>query len=819
MHYFTRRLLMSCFVFMALASISLSAQVTPPVLNEGFAKGLPDGWKIENRKGDQRWVADAAKGLVSFNNTGNKTNGSVSLLISDKFVIKDYNEPILIYRYKSDKRAGDTDSLMVMYRTSETAEWAYLKGRSAKYAPEFVADTIFLSNKESDYYQIAFMAVDRLGGGIAIDSVIVRECPDCQTPVVSVYNVDMTTASLMWTECGDAVSYRLCINTKPCASLLKAPDFRGDFLDIVVEDSYMDLKDLQMGQNYYVYVRSNCANENSAFSVEKSFATLNTETIPYFENFNRPFTGLPSELYTWYYNEGDITPFITTHCSESNLASNTKDKTTSLIFGVANSYNYAVLPANNMIYTATPELVGAKLSDCQISFVVKPMGTLYNTPLMVGTMSDPRDISTFHLMDTVFVNQHEGFKEIYVSLAKAGDNEKHVAFMCNFPVAVGLSLDNLSVEKVPACDKARDINVKCTTVDDVEVSWYGTRVGEIWFAQDLLDFTKEDFGTTKEIKKYNATTNPFKISDLNKWTEYYIYVKNNCTDAHWSEPYQFRTPEKAIDDVLSFDFDSQNVYPAFGENRFPTGMTAKANHTMIPYRTNTQSPMSGKNTLFVKVNSQEEYIYLILPEMDNLETKRVSFFTHLYSGSGRVILGVMSDMNDIETFHPADTLHIINALKYHTIDMNAYADVADNGKFLVLKVIPEVNVKSVNLLLYKMNIKPIPDCKDPLNVNVATTQTEATVTWEANGASKWEVRVYETDDYERLFDVNNTKWIYNQVVEEPKAVVEGLKAGETKYYVYFKALCGDNGEAEWTEAIEFKNPMRSDYLICLYRDI
>lgn len=805
MSYSMRRFLMSLFALATLTSASLRAQSTPPVLNEGFAKGLPSGWTIQNLKGDQKWKADASAGSISFVNSGNKTNGSVSLLVTDDFLIKDYDEPVLIYRYKSDKRAGDTDSLMIMYRTSADGEWIYLEGRSAEYAPDYVSDTIFLSNKESEFYQIAFMAVDRLGGGIAIDSVIVRECPDCLIPVVSCYNVGMTTTSLMWTECGDALSYRLCVNTEPCAGLLKDPEFKADFLDIEVNEAMYDLTDLKMGQEYYVYVRTNCANETSGFSIEQTFTTLNTETIPYFENFNSPYTGFSSTLYSWYYNEGDITPFINTQCTETNLANFSADKTTALVFAKELTYGVEAYPANTVVYTATPELVGAELSECQVSFIASWVNkSSYTTPLIVGTMSNPKDIETFTAVDTVYVTRDDGFKEVYVSLKKAKTGDKHLAFMYDFSYQAGIVIDNMLIEKVPACDKARDIEVSIKAVDDVTVSWHGTNGGEIWFAQEKLDFSKPDFGATKEIKKYTAGSNPYKITDLTQWTKYYIYVKNSCTDAPWSEPYIVRTPEKAENGSRYFDFNLTDVYEDGVNKKFPVGMTAKYNHDAQIYFSDRQSPMYGRDIIFVKLSNASQYTYLISPEFETLSDKRVSFFTHTYSnGKNRIVLGVMSDANDIETFYPIDTLHVIYELKYQVIDLGGY-DVDGKGRFFALKFIAEEGGNGqVNCLVDNMTIKPIPTCLDPKDVEITPDVNSAAVKWNANGASRWEVRISEQDNYENLFDASVTDWVYNRTVETPEFTVEGLKARATKYFVYFRSMC-DGESGDWTKGFSFK---------------
>lgn len=87
-------------------------------------------------------------------------------------------------------------------------------------------------------------------------------------------------------------------------------------------------------------------------------------------------------------------------------------------------------------------------------------------------------------------------------------------------------------------------------------------------------------------------------------------------------------------------------------------------------------------------------------------------------------------------------------------------------------------------------------CKRPTNVAVtADSETDegATITWNANSMSAWQIQVSEGDA---------ASWGESMDVATNSKVLTGLKAN-TLYYVRVKATCGEIGDSEWSDNVSF----------------
>ena len=89
-----------------------------------------------------------------------------------------------------------------------------------------------------------------------------------------------------------------------------------------------------------------------------------------------------------------------------------------------------------------------------------------------------------------------------------------------------------------------------------------------------------------------------------------------------------------------------------------------------------------------------------------------------------------------------------------------------------------------------------PACNKPTGVAVTAdseTAEGATITWNANGSSAWEVQVSEGDaaSWGELINVTSTSKTFT-----------GLKAN-TLYYVHVRGNCGAGNKSEWSDAVSF----------------
>lgn len=105
---------------------------------------------------------------------------------------------------------GNHDQLKVFYRASPNDDWTLLVHYTGLIA-SWTEEVIELPNISSTY-QIAFGMVYNYGPGVALDYVRVEEIT-CPRPVsLGVAGTTATTATLSWTERGNATAWQICLN-------------------------------------------------------------------------------------------------------------------------------------------------------------------------------------------------------------------------------------------------------------------------------------------------------------------------------------------------------------------------------------------------------------------------------------------------------------------------------------------------------------------------------------------------------------------------------------------------------------------------------
>jgi len=233
-------------------------------------------------------------------------------------------------------------------------------------------------------------------------------------------------------------------------------------------------------------------------------------------------------------------------------------------------------PSNNGAYAIMPPVAG-DLDTLQLRFyarsgilsnVVTPgRGYLVNSgsvgprSIIVGTVTDQHDISTFVPIDTIRVRQNlvtlgDGqqagneennwlFEEFVIPLVGAAG--RYVTFLSNFPVSNGqnrMLLSDITIEPLGPCLTPINLSASDITSTSVTLSYLplgsGAVAGLGWTA--MLAKTTESDSVVHEIKV--DTFRPIEITGLLPGTEYIAVVKQHCEgDAvtDFSEPITFRT--------------------------------------------------------------------------------------------------------------------------------------------------------------------------------------------------------------------------------------------------------------------------------------
>jgi len=206
----------------------------------------------------------------------------------------------------------------------------------------------------------------------------------------------------------------------------------------------------------------------------------------------------------------------------------------------------------------------------------------------------------------------------------------------------------------------------------------------------------------------------------------------------------------------------------------------------------------GRYYLAFKYGSSSSYPdqYAILPQMQSVNGLRVKLYAKVENSDRPVVVyvGVMTDPADASTFTPVGEVNVSDyTYKKYKVSFDSYSG---GDGYIALKVAPTENGQYSNLFVDNVTVEPIPSCEEPeleeiLNVKGHT----ATLRWTDDGASAWQV-------YASTENVMPADTEAGQEVTTNPGTITGLEA-ETYYYAWVRSLCGDGTYSPWSDAYTF----------------
>ncbi|MBO4875264.1 MAG: fibronectin type III domain-containing protein, partial [Bacteroidales bacterium] len=368
----------------------------------------------------------------------------------------------------------------------------------------------------------------------------------------------------------------------------------------------------------------------------------------------------------------------------------------------------------------------------------------------------------------------------------------------NPPAAV----DNVSITRVACEYDVTDLAVSNITTTGAKLTWTAGEASEWQVAYS----TSSDFaGATEEIVS-EATYN---MTSLTSATTYYVKVRAYCGGSDygaWSSVLEFPT---ACDAITSYpweeNFDSYSVassYTAPSTRVLPicwnaintTTYTTYQPFPTIFYNSSTNYANSTPNCLklYSYYSSYGSYDpqpqYAILPQMENLNTKRIVLWARGYNANSTFKIGLMTDPTDASTF-----VQIGNEQTLTTSYQKLTINLTGTGNYIAIMIDAATSSRTNNgVYIDNITVEEQPTCLAPTALTVASyTANTATLTWTAGATeSAWNLR-YKAD----------ADWTVIEDVESPYTL-SGL-ASDTDYEVQVQANCGSGDLSEWTNSVEF----------------
>lgn len=848
--------LLSCVALLLCVVICAFSEVGY-VLQESFENGqLPEGWTQEFVKGQQNWTVESndlvfpagaadGKGRIALRNESSQTIGYTTRLVTPVMDLSEVFQPIVIFSHAQQQRTGDFDRLTVYYRTGADREWVELRTFDKK-IPDWVQDTIEL-DAPSKTYQLAFESSDNFGRGVVLDNVRVRPMPTCDTPSeLQISGLTTSSFTLRWLGSLDTDLFEILVNKSAIDPDLVDEDqlWKRVWVDPSVSGFLYETGDiLDRNFTYYVYIRAHCSGETSEWA-DIQVKTQNIVDVPYFLDFNNwnytPGTVMGVNAYYWAKGtdiESNASPFI--NINEEPGAAATKQKspdgTHCLVFADANATDRAI-PAGKYVYGATPEINVPNLKDLMVSF----FGTAYQyinkynkkdwaAGLIVGVMTDPANIETFVPVDTVWAKASSQFEYFQVPLSSYEGNGKYVAFLSRFDKDNLFYIDNLSIATqaeyplLPTFDFSVTDGNTITITPDVKgaSSW------------DLFITANEDklYMAPNEKKllfsKTGITAPSFTVvADTLINTSIQIYVRANNI---YSLPERTLMPEKLTEfpRLLTFkEANNKHTYQEIksnwiysttttkipegilwhfdGNKKFsnPSALTSSTTTSMAGY-----SDMSYAYFLHSNNKNSKKRVYCALPAVEDVTKVQLSFYMSATGSSSypddiaTIAIGVMTDPYDINTFVPLDT--IVGERTRYNQYLETFEKYTGTGKFIAIVGIDAPSIElteddKTTCYAYFDDIKIdiLADCNAAQGIQKQVTDSSYTLNWAANGASKWNVKVYSKAVEKQVrvavytYTVDPADLLIDQDVTSPTFEHKSLTP-HTEYYYQIATYCAD----------------------------
>ncbi len=607
-------------------------------------------------------------------------------------------------------------------------------------------------------------------------------------------------------------------------------------VDSMIEQNSFIVRGLNPHSDYTYMVSPEC---DSLYEISDwlSFTTecLPANPLPFVEDFEDPEykTGssvkfipycwsAPSYTYTESHSGGSSTSYYP-YISRSTTANWGHNSNT--MFAL---YSYSTT-TQQQIWTALPVMADS-VKRLQVEFYVKGYSVSQNSMLQVGVMTDPNDITTFEVVDSVNV-VGTAWKGVIVTFDKYAGEGKYIAFKRNYERDgyAQYYLDDITVDYIKECEKLFSLTTSNPKTNGVTLSWNKTNADayEVMVLSKSINANADD--TTGLVISVETTTENTLIyvnDKLELNTNYYAYVRTVCgsTKTTWSDVVAFKTTcEPQTPDALGMiRFNEQNVLGCWS-----VGVMNGETTSNVP-KTNGSATSKFGYYLYIFNVASTDGAYAIMPplDIDDINKYQISFDICHNSTTAtnvkRMTVGIISNPADLSTFAP---ITVVRNVPYATdslgsmrvtIPFDSYdGDPVTGAKGTQVMFLSESGDSTNYAYIDNVNIELIPGCAAPTTLVVdSLSDTAAKFSWNKAGLS-YELAVTETKVAPSDEKAKVVKMVANIV--DTTATVEGLTM-LTDYYVYVRTICGEGDTSAWSNARAFKTSCPAFYTLPFAED-
>ena len=452
------------------------------------------------------------------------------------------------------------------------------------------------------------------------------------------------------------------------------------------------------------------------------------------------------------------------------------------------------------------------VNTLQLSFWLRAYNTSssYFANVVVGVMTDPTVESSFIPYDTVS-STSTTYANYDINFNHYTGPQGRITML--FPKPLSSSqyeygyVDDITLGLIPACPHVTDLAVDMVTNDSVQISWAA--------GGNETEWSVSSDGTTW-TSCYDST---YIFAGLTANTLYTFYVRPVCGvgDTGYSQNISVRTACSAASIPYTEDFESYNSGTSASIS--PCWVKGTNSATAYPYPSTTA--ISGSRSLYFyayhpsSTTSTPIYSYAALPMFQQpLDSLQMDFKVRTYSTSANyyttyLVVGVMTNPNDISTFVGVDTINLFGAAASSVHDISVtFASYTGNGQYIAIydPVPPVFGTSSYNYsyaYVDDITVDYLPTCPRVENlVSTGASTTSITIDWTdvATGTPEWQV------------SYSDGTAIQTTIVTSHPATISGLSA-LTGYTFKVRPICGVGDTGHWSMEAMFSTAMCDNAVI------
>ncbi len=392
--------------------------------------------------------------------------------------------------------------------------------------------------------------------------------------------------------------------------------------------------------------------------------------------------------------------------------------------------------------------------------------------------------------------------EKVIDLSAYAGQEIYVAFHVVDDNGSSLYLDDVTGVSIKedACPRPKNLKLD-GDADPTEalIVWDAVDGAEAEGGYELEYSTSEDFTNPQAPSVIEGEAG--LLEDLTPATTYYVRVRAFCGEegySEWSSTFSFKTKCVAVSAFpWSENFDDITA----GSGVLPDCWNRINNasyYDYYPYVYEYSSyAHSGTNSLYFSTGGSSSYDdeYAILPEMSDLDGKRIVFWAKGYNSTSTIKVGRMSNPADASTFvQIGEDIALTSSYQKYAVNME------ESGDYIAIMVANLSSYSSNGAYIDDIVVEEIPSCLEPSGLAFVSSETNSAIlNWEASesGESEWDI-YYSTENVaptaETVPSIENTS---------AKAIQSGLTPATT-YYVWVRAHCNDDDRSAWIGGISFE---------------